>query len=83
MLLGHVPMISYYTPGSQELVAAVAAEGRSKAILMERHGAITQGRSLEEAYNRMEELEFQAQLQLIVGDAEDLPADEVEKLSRM
>ena len=31
----------------------------------------------------MEELEFQARLQLMVGNAEDLPADEVEKLSRM
>ena len=83
MLLGHVPMIGYYMPGSQELVDAVAAEGHSKAMLMERHGALTQGRSLEEAYNRMEELEFQARLQLIAGDAEDLPADEVERLSRM
>ena len=62
---------------------AVAAEGHSKAMLMERHGALTQGRSLEEAYNRMEELEFQARLQLIAGDVEDLPADEVERLSRM
>lgn len=83
MLLGHVPMIRYYTPGSQELVDAVAAEGHSKAMLMERHGALTQGRSLEEAYNRMEELEFQARLQLIAGDVEDLPANEVERLSRM
>ena len=31
----------------------------------------------------MEELEFQARLQLIAGDVEDLPADEVERLSRM
>lgn len=83
MLLGHVPMVAYYTPGSDDLVEAVAAEGHAKAMLMERHGALTQGRSLEEAYNRMEELEFQARLQLLVGDAQDLPADEVEKLSRM
>lgn len=83
MLLGDVPMIGYFTPGSEELVDAVAAHGDRKAMLMERHGALTQGRTLEEAYNRMEELEFQARLQLLVGDAEDLPAEEVEKLSRM
>lgn len=83
ILLGHVPMIGYYTPGSEELVEAVAKEGHCRAMLMERHGALTQGRTIEEAYNRMEELEFQAKLQLIVGDAEDLPDDEVEKLSRM
>ncbi len=83
ILLGDVPMVGYYTPGSEELVEAVAAEGHARAMLMERHGALTQGRTIEEAYNRMEELEFQAKLQLIVGDAEDLPDDEVEKLSRM
>ena len=83
ILLGKVPMIGYFTPGSEELVEAVASEGKSKAMLMERDGALTQGRTLEEAYNRMEELEFQARLQLIVGDVDDLPADEVDRLSRM
>ncbi len=83
ILLGDVPMVGYYTPGSEELVEAVAEQGHARAMLMERHGALTQGRTIEEAYNRMEELEFQAKLQLIVGDAEDLPDDEVEKLSRM
>ena len=83
ILLGDVPMVGYYTPGSEELVGAVAEQGHARAMLMERHGALTQGRTIEEAYNRMEELEFQAKLQLMVGDAEDLPDDEVEKLSRM
>ena len=65
------------------LVDAVRAEGTSKAILMERHGAITQGKNLEEAYNRMEELEFQAKLQLLCGDVTDLPKREINKLSKM
>ncbi len=65
------------------MVDAVVAEGHARAILMERHGALTQGRSLEEAYNMMEELEFQARLQLLIGDVEDLPADEVERISRI
>jgi L-fuculose-phosphate aldolase len=64
-------------------VDAVAAVGDHKAILMERHGAITQGRTLEEAYNRMEELEFQAKLQLMCGDVTDLPKAEIKKLSKM
>ncbi len=83
LLLGEVPMIGYYTPGSKKLVDAVAAVGDHKAILMERHGAITQGRTLEEAYNRMEELEFQAKLQLMCGDVTDLPKAEIKKLSKM
>lgn len=83
LLLGRVPMVGYFTPGSDELVDAVAANGHAKAMLMERHGALTQGKDIEEAYNRMEELEFQATLQLMVGDVEDLPDEEIEKLSRM
>ena len=83
LLLGQVPMVDYFTPGSEDLVEAVAAAGDARAMLMARHGALTQGRTIEEAYNRMEELEFQAALQLMVGDVEDLPEDEIARLSRM
>lgn len=83
LLLGEVPMIPYFTPGSEELVEAVAKEGHAMAMIMAKHGALTQGRTLVEAYNRMEELELQAHLQMLVGDVEDLPADEIAKLSEM
>ncbi|MDR3283010.1 MAG: class II aldolase/adducin family protein [Candidatus Methanoplasma sp.] len=83
MLLGDVPTLGYFTPGSKELVEAVRAHSSHGAMLLERHGAITQGRDLEEAFNRMEELEFQARLQLLVGDAEDLPEKEIAKLRKM
>ena len=84
LLLGDVPMIDYYTPGSKKLVDAVAEQGHCKAMLMARHGAITQGKTLEVAFNRMEELEFQAKLQLLCGDdVTDLPKREITKLSKM
>ena len=83
ILLGDVPMVPYFTPGSKELANAVIAHSSSKAMLMERHGALTYGRTAEEAFNRMEELEFQAKLQLLVGNAEDLPASEIKKLKGM
>ncbi len=83
LLLGTVPTIGYYTPGSKELVEAVGRHADAKAILMERHGAITRGKNLEDAYDRMEELEFQAKLQMLVGRCRSLPKDEVERLSKM
>lgn len=83
LLLDQVPTVRYETPGSQELVDAVMEVADAPAILMDRHGAITQGRTLEEAFNRMEELEFQARLQILAGDAAELPAEEVEKLRGM
>lgn len=83
LLLGDVPMIGYHTPGSQELVDEIVEHAASNAMLMSRHGALTQGRTLEEAYNRMEELEFQAALQGLVGDAEELPRDEIARIRRL
>lgn len=80
LLLGRVPTIPYITPGTDELVDAVASHHSSAVMLMARHGALTQGATLEEAYDRMEELEFQARLQMMCGGAEDLPADELRKL---
>ncbi len=83
LLLDEVPVCRYATPGSEELVDAVLEYAEAPAMLMDRHGAITQGRTLEEAFNRMEELEFQAHLQILAGNAEGLPADEVQKLREM
>lgn len=83
LLLDQVPTIRYETPGSQELVDAVMEYADAPAMLMAKHGAITQGRTLEEAFNRMEELEFQAHLQILAGDAAELPVEEVVKLRGM
>lgn len=80
LLLGKVPTIPYITPGTDELVDAVAAHHRHSAMLMARHGALTQGTTLEDAYDRMEELEFQARLQMMCEDAEDLPEEELKRL---
>jgi Ribulose-5-phosphate 4-epimerase and related epimerases and aldolases len=83
LLLGDVPMVRYMTPGSKELADAVSECSDNAAILLERHGAVTQGRTLEEAYNRMEELEFQAHLQIITEGAEGLPPAEIRKIEGM
>lgn len=83
LLLDQVPTIRYETPGSQELVDAIMEYADAPAMLMAKHGAITQGRTLEEAFNRMEELEFQAHLQILAGDAAELPVEEVVKLRGM
>lgn len=80
LLLNDVPMIGYFTPGTKGLADAVSDNASSMAMLMEKHGALTQGRTLEEAFNRMEELEFQAKLQYMCGDAEGLPQDEVDRI---
>jgi L-fuculose-phosphate aldolase len=82
ILLGDVPMVPYRTPGSDELAEEVEKIYASSAALMEKHGAVTLGRTMEDACNRMEELEFQAHLQLLVGNVKGLPEEEIEKLRK-
>ena len=77
LLLGDVPMVPYHAPGSEGLADDVVRMMDGPAVLMARHGALTVGRDLEEAYNRMEEMEFQAMLQILSAGAEDLPEAEV------
>lgn len=83
LLLGDVPMIPYYTPGSDELVKAVEEHSQYDAMLMAKHGALTQGKDIEGAYNRMEELEFQAHMQLLAKRARNLPKAEIQKIRGM
>lgn len=61
MSIGSVPTAPYATPSTKEVPEAISPfiEGH-QAILMERHGSLTVGRSLKEAYMRLEKLEHAA-----------------------
>ena len=53
---------------------------------MERHGALTLGRNLEEAYHRMESLEHTAKTMWMaraLGPLQPLPAPEVQRLNTL
>lgn len=68
ILLGEVPLSSYGTPGTKRLVDSVAEYAQNNALLMEKHGALAAGEDLMAAFNRMEEMEFHAQLQHILKE---------------
>lgn len=82
--LGMIRSVPYETPGSTELALKMeSALTHHDAIVMERHGAVTLGRTLGEAYDRMETLEHAAQtlyLAQTLGTIEALPGDEIERL---
>ncbi|NLL95326.1 MAG: class II aldolase/adducin family protein [Thermoplasmatales archaeon] len=82
LLLGNVAVIPYHMPGSGALVEAVAAASGSDAMLMAHHGALTQGSDLEEAYNRMEELELQAFLQHLCKGSPPMGPDDIAAVRR-
>jgi L-fuculose-phosphate aldolase len=60
---GSVPCVHYETPGSQGVPDSVAPYAKSHcAVLLQNHGLVTWGRSLPEAWHRMEAVEHYAQI---------------------
>ena len=84
MVLGEVPMVPYKTPGTEDLARALAeAGGDGRGYLMEKHGSLAVGRSLEEAYDRLEEMEFIAMVQVrcdSMGGVEEIPPEERKRI---
>ena len=62
-LVGQVPIVPYGTPGTPELGDRVVPylEGHD-ALLLANHGAVTMGRTLDQAWIRMESLEHAARI---------------------
>ncbi|CCZ07023.1 MULTISPECIES: class II aldolase/adducin family protein [Culturomica] len=68
IFLGEIGLAPYATPGSPEIEACMCglAPGRS-AVIMQGHGAITWGKTVEEAYWKMENLEAYCQVTHLVA----------------
>jgi L-fuculose-phosphate aldolase len=85
--LGGIPTAPYATPGTEEVPDAIRDYVQDyDAILLARHGAMTVGRDVVDAYNKMEKLEHTARVVLaarLQGPLPPLSAAEVEKLRRL
>ncbi|MBN1777629.1 MAG: class II aldolase/adducin family protein [Clostridiales bacterium] len=85
VLLGSVPCVPYETPGSQGVPDAVAPYVKSHcAVLLQNHGPVTWGRSLEEAWHRLEAVEHCAQITYnacyMMGKASRLSRKQIDEL---
>jgi L-fuculose-phosphate aldolase len=82
--LGGIPTAPYATPGTIEVPEAIREFIREyDALLLSRHGAMTVGRDVVDAYNKMEKLEHTARVVLaarLQGPVTPLPPAEVKKL---
>ncbi len=82
--LGKIPTVPYVPPGSAALAEAVAAEVATyDAVLLAHHGALTVGRTLEEAYDRMALVEHTARIVTaahLLGEPRPLPPEAAERL---
>ena len=84
--LGQVALAPFATPGTDEVAASLAPLlARHDVVLLERHGAVALGRTLAEAFERMETLERVARVALLarlLGRAEPLPPGAIEAVLR-
>lgn len=81
------PTVPYASPTTEDVPAAVLAHARGAlAFVLERHGPVALGRTLEEALARLEVVEHTARITLLAhaaGGARPLPAEEIARLRAM
>lgn len=66
--IGPVPTVPYATPGTNELPEAIKPYlADHNAFLLMRHGVLVLGKDLEDAYNRLEQLEYIGHVAYLVG----------------
>ena len=87
LTLGAILTAPYTTPTTDEVPSVLRPFFRqANAIVMDRHGAITLGRDLDEAYNRMEAMEHASKIThaaRVIGPVSPLPPREVAKLQEL
>ena len=84
LVLGKIPIIPYTRPGTKEMGTVLTPFLKeSKAFILSRHGALTWGESLQEAYLSMEQLEHSCQMIYLaesLGGCGELPEKELKEL---
>jgi L-fuculose-phosphate aldolase len=85
-VVGPVPLVPFGMPGTPELgdhIVPYLEDRRHQALLLANHGAVTLGKTLDEAWIRMESLEHSARIiaaAQAVGEPKPLTAQAVERL---
>jgi L-fuculose-phosphate aldolase len=85
-VVGPVPLVPFGMPGTPELgdrIVPYLEDRRHQALLLANHGAVTLGKTLDEAWIRMESLEHSARIitaARAVGEPKPLTAQAVERL---
>jgi L-fuculose-phosphate aldolase len=88
-LVGPVPLVPFGMPGTPELgdgIVPYIEDPRHPALLLANHGAVTMGRTLDEAWIRMETLEHSARIiaaARAMGAVKPLSAQAVERLAAL
>lgn len=86
MMLGGTALAEYATPGTIEMARAVEPFlDEYDAILLKNHGAVTCGKSLVDAFNKMEVMESIAKtiiLSKVLGDSEVISEENMARMKK-
>ena len=84
LTLGKVPLCKYSTPSTDELPLSMEPYiDYAWALLFQNHGAVTFGKTLRDAYYKMEKLEHAAKtlfLTRLLGGENELPPERIKEL---
>jgi L-fuculose-phosphate aldolase len=86
LALGKIPVVSYARPGTKEMGTNLVPHLQYRAMILARHGALSWGEDLEEAYNGMERIEHSAVILKTaqeLGGLTKLPENEVAALREL
>lgn len=86
-ILGEIAYVEYCLMGTEELADKCATALKSTNVaIMKNHGAVCLGENLFEAFDRMEVLEYVAQMNFnleVIKNSKPLPKEEVEKVDKL
>lgn len=81
---GRIPVAPYQPPGTQELgEQALNVLGDKRACLLQNHGVLAVGSTLEKAYKAAAITEIAARIHILgtsIGDPRELPEEEIQKV---
>lgn len=84
---GKIPIVPYARPGTEDMATALRPFlPEHKVMILARHGGLSWGGSLEEAYMGMERVEHSAEIlksACELGELTPLPGEEIEALRKM
>ncbi len=87
LMLGAVPVVPYARPSTRQVPEGIRPYlKRTDTLVLERHGSLTMGKTLDEAYFKLETLEHTARVVWLarqMGEVPVLPADEVKEILKL
>jgi L-fuculose-phosphate aldolase len=87
LAVGDIPLTEYASPGTEAVPEAIRPFiAGNQAFLLRNHGVLTIGRTMEEAYNRMESVEHYARILYIsekAGQPNILDPEEMRRLAKI